>query len=394
MKYLILGAGPAGLVFAAKLLENGIEDFLVIEKEKEPGGLCRSAEVDGSPFDIGGGHFLDVRNSAVTSFLFKYLPEEEWDHYIRDSRIDLKGELIGSPIEANIWMLDTDTQIEYLKSIAEAGCVSGKPVPERFTDWIFWKLGKRIAEDYMLPYNRKMFGEDLDLLGTYWLEKLPDVSFEDTLRSCLTHRAYAKQPGHAEFLYPKRYGYGEVWLRIGESLGNRLITGTAAKELDIENRTVNGEYSADCIINTVPWTSFERITGVGEDLMKGISSLRYTSVVTEYVPEDLDTEAQWIYCPDQKLYYHRILIRKNFSPGAKGYWRETNLTRFKDGGRTHFVNEYAYPLNTIGKNEMMAELLSGMKEHNIIGLGRWGEWQHYNSDVVAEKALALSDGRN
>lgn len=389
MKYLIIGAGPAGLVFAAKLLENGIEDFLIIEKETEPGGLCRSAEVDGSPFDTGGGHFLDVRNSAVTSFLFKYLPEEEWDHYIRDSRIDLKGNMIGSPIEANIWMLDTDTQIEYLKSIAEAGCVSGKPVPEKFTDWIFWKLGKRIAEDYMLPYNKKMFGEDLDLLGTYWLEKLPDVSFEDTLRSCLTHKAYAKQPGHAEFLYPKRYGYGEVWLRIGESLGKRLVTGVPVKELDIENRTVNGEYSADCIINTAPWTSFEKIEGAGEELINSINELKYTSVVTEYLPDDPDTEAQWIYCPDPELYYHRILVRKNFSPGAKGYWRETNLTRFKDGGRTHFVNEYAYPLNTIGKNELMEKLLKEMKGHNVHGLGRWGEWQHYNSDVVAEKSMEL-----
>ena len=57
MKYLILGAGPAGLTFANRLLQNGIDDFLVIEKENEAGGLCRSREVDGSPLDTGGGHF-------------------------------------------------------------------------------------------------------------------------------------------------------------------------------------------------------------------------------------------------------------------------------------------------------------------------------------------------
>ena len=33
-----------------------------------------------------------------------YVPEEEWDRYTRDSRIDLKGHIIGSPIEANIWI--------------------------------------------------------------------------------------------------------------------------------------------------------------------------------------------------------------------------------------------------------------------------------------------------
>ena len=83
-KYLILGAGPAGLSFANRLLEKGENDFLVLEKESEAGGLCRSEEVDGSPLDIGGGHFLDVRRPKVNEFLFRFMPEEEWDKYDRD----------------------------------------------------------------------------------------------------------------------------------------------------------------------------------------------------------------------------------------------------------------------------------------------------------------------
>ena len=62
MKYLILGAGPAGLTFARMLKDRGENSFVVLEKEAEAGGLCRSTEVDGSPFDIGGGHFLDVKS--------------------------------------------------------------------------------------------------------------------------------------------------------------------------------------------------------------------------------------------------------------------------------------------------------------------------------------------
>ena len=391
MKYLILGAGPAGLTLAAALKEKGINDFLVIEKENEAGGLCRSCDVDGSPFDIGGGHFLDVRRRKVNEFLFKFMPEEEWDRYERDSRIELKGQVIGSPIEANIWMLDTDSQVEYLKAIAEAGCVSGKPMPEKFTEWIYWKLGKRIAEDYMIPYNKKMFGEELDSLGTYWLEKLPDVSFEDTLRSCLTHKAYAKQPGHAEFFYPKKYGYGELWLRIAESLGDRLKTGVAAGSLNIKEKTVNDEFKADIIINTVPWTAFETIKGADDKITDGIKTLKHSSIVTEYFSENMDTEAHWIYYPEEDKDYHRILVRHNFCPGSKGYWTETNLTRYKESSREHFINEYAYPLNTIGKNETMTEFLSEMARHNIIGLGRWGEWQHFNSDVVVERALKLAE---
>ena len=392
VRYLILGAGPAGLALANLIRKNRPEaSFLVLEKEKVPGGLCRSETVDDAPLDIGGGHFLDVRRPRVNEFLFSFMPEEEWDRYERDSRIELKGQVIGSPIEANIWMLDTDSQVEYLKAIAEAGCVSGKPMPEKFTEWIYWKLGKRIAEDYMIPYNKKMFGEELDSLGTYWLEKLPDVSFEDTLRSCLTHKAYAKQPGHAEFFYPKKYGYGELWLRIAESLGDRLKTGVAARSLDIKEKTVNDEFKADIIINTVPWTAFETIKGADDKITDGIKTLKHSSIVTEYFSENMDTEAHWIYYPEEDKDYHRILVRHNFCPGSKGYWTETNLTRYKESSREHFINEYAYPLNTIGKNETMTELLSEMKRHNIIGLGRWGEWQHFNSDVVVERALKLAE---
>lgn len=38
VKYLILGAGAAGLSFANYLKQNGEDSFLVLEKEKEAGG--------------------------------------------------------------------------------------------------------------------------------------------------------------------------------------------------------------------------------------------------------------------------------------------------------------------------------------------------------------------
>lgn len=164
------GAGPAGLALANALLRRGIGDFLVLEREAEAGGLCRSQVVDGTPLDTGGGHFLDVRRPAVTAIAFDFLPEAEWNRFDRDSRISIHGRLIGSPFEANIWQLDEAHQRRYLADIAAAGCNTGAPMPEKFVDWIYWKLGRGIAEDYMLPYNRKMFGDDLNVLGTYWLE--------------------------------------------------------------------------------------------------------------------------------------------------------------------------------------------------------------------------------
>ncbi len=400
MKYLILGAGPAGLTFANKLKEMGETSFLVLEHEEEAGGLCRSAEVDGSPFDIGGGHFLDVRIPEVTKFLFGFMPESEWNKFDRDSRIVVGNNTIHHPMEANIWEMDIDSQVEYLKSIAAAGCNSGTEMPKDFVEWIFWKLGDKIAEDYMIPYNRKMFADDLNDLGTYWLDKLPSVSFEDTLRSCLTKHAYAKQPGHAQFYYPKKYGYGEVWKRMADNIFGNIEYGKTAVKLNITEKSVTAKdgsvYQAENIITTIPWLEFEDIIGMPEEICGMIKKLKYSSVETRYYSENMDTDAHWIYYPNDDLAYHRILVRHNFSLGSKGYWTETRKERISmiTDDNFNYLNKYAYPLNTKEKPEIMKSVLEFGRENNIYGLGRWGEHQHYNSDITVNLSIKLAQQLN
>lgn len=396
MKFLILGAGPAGLTVANKLKQEGISDFLVLEKENTAGGLCRSVDVDGSPFDIGGGHFLDVKRPHVNEFLFRFMPENEWDKYDRDSRIVVNGNIVSHPLEANIWQMKIEDQIEYLKSIAVAGCNIGVSMPESFVDWIYWKLGSKISEDYMIPYNQKIFNKELNQLGTYWLDKLPNVSFDETLLSCLTKKAYGTQPGHAQFYYPKKYGYGELWLRMANAIEGYIEYNKSVKSIDFITKTVttiDGEkYQADVIITTIPWLEFTDIAGMPDEIAHSIKELKFSSIQTEYYSDHLDSPCHWIYYPDPKLSYHRILVRHNFCPNSKGYWTETNSERIgmeEPNNNFKYMNQYAYPLNTIKKPEIMKKLLSWSKEKGVIGLGRWGEHQHYNSDVTVDLALKL-----
>ena len=39
--------------------------------------------------------------------------------------------------------------------------------------------------------------------------------------------------------------------------------------------------------------------------------------------------------------------------------------------------------------EIMKHVLEFAKERNVYGLGRWGEHEHYNSDVAVNWAFAL-----
>lgn len=398
MRYLILGAGVAGLTFASRLKLRGEDSFLLLERNAEAGGLCRSVFCGDTPIDIGGGHILDVRRPHVTKFLFQFMPESEWNRYSRDSRIKLGNITVSHPLEANIWQFPLEEQVEYLESIAQAGCNSGENMPERFVDWIRWKLGDKIAKEYMLPYNRKMFGENLNALGTYWLEKLPNVSFRDTLMSCLTKKAYGKQPGHAEFYYPKKFGYGELWRRMAQNISQHIEYGKKISAIDFNARTVTtsdgGKYSAEKIVTTIPWREFSKLNGMPPEIASDVQKLKHTAVQIKYFPENLNAQAHWTYFADNALPYHRILYQHNFNDNWNGYWTETRAERVQgvsQDGRTSFVNDYAYPLNTIDKPQIMNRLLAWCREKNVYGLGRWGEHSHYNSDLTAELAMTLAE---
>jgi len=392
VKYLVLGGGPSGLTVANALILEGIprDEIVLLEKESRVGGLCRSEMIDGAPIDVGGGHFLDIRRKNVLDFLFSFMPETEWTLFDRISKIRILDLEVDHPYEANLWQLPVHVQVDYLESIAQAGCVRGDPMPESFADWIHWKFGHRIANDYMLPYNKKIWSMNPDELGTYWLYKLPDVSFRDTLMSCLERSPQGKLPAHGKFYYPKQFGYGEVWRRMGDALGESLVTDCPVESFDFENRIVNGRWSADTIISTIPWSLWRDYCQLPGDVDAAIRVLQNAPINVDYYPETLKSNAHWIYEPDESISYHRLLLRSNFAKNSRGYWTETNASRSTNAEGVRFHNDFAYPVNTLGKPKAMEVILSWAHRHRILGVGRWGRWEHMNSDVAVSEALEVS----
>jgi len=392
VRYIILGAGPAGLTTANRLLDLGETSFLVLEKESEAGGLCRSREVDGAPLDIGGGHFLDTKRAAVVDYLFRFLPREHWLEYDRLSTIRVHDREISYPFEANLWQLPAELQVDYLESIARAGCNTGLAMPADFEGWIRWKLGDRIAEDYMLPYNRKIWSIDVSRLGTYWLHKLPNVSFRDTLLSCIEGRPSGTLPAHARFFYPKAGGYGVVWRLMAERLAERLLLDTPLTCLDVGERVVNGTLRAvERVITTIPWPELATAAVLPPAVATGVGCLAHAAIEVAYQAEVPTGPAHWTYVPAESVAHHRVLNRGTFCPGARGYWTETNVARAGRPAPWRHVNEYAYPLNTRAKPEALATVLAWASERGLTGLGRWGQWEHMNSDAAVEAGIALAD---
>ncbi|MEM0136500.1 MAG: NAD(P)-binding protein, partial [Thermoplasmatales archaeon] len=65
----ILGAGWAGLLITHNLIDQGINDITLLDKESvsNGGGLLKSETIDGFTFDCGGPHLLFSRNSEILS---------------------------------------------------------------------------------------------------------------------------------------------------------------------------------------------------------------------------------------------------------------------------------------------------------------------------------------
>ncbi len=80
---LILGAGLTGLSTGCAL---GEREHLIVEQEKETGGLCRSFQVDGFTYDLTG-HLLHLRDDKIRQFVDKLLPEDSWNFIQRRSWI-------------------------------------------------------------------------------------------------------------------------------------------------------------------------------------------------------------------------------------------------------------------------------------------------------------------
>ena len=396
LNFLILGAGPSGLTFAHKLKELGENSFVLLEKEADAGGLCRSRTVDGSALDIGGGHFLDLKRKHVLNFLFQFLPEQNWNRFERKTTIMLHNREVDYPLESNIFQLSNEDQVEYLHAIALSGEQQGKPKPVSFQDWVQWKFGSRIAEDYMIPYNKKIWSIELERLGTHWLDKLPSVNFKEMLRSCLTKKPEGQIPAHASFLYPKQGGYGQIWKIMADQLGEKIQYLQELDRIDIPTMTVrtrSKEYKAKHIISSIPWPTWLHVAQLPEDVKSQMKRLEYTSLEVGYYKENLKSDSQWIYIPDENVPHHRILNRRTFVTGSRGYWTETNTKRTsmqREQPEWNHLNEFAYPVNTQDKPAAIREVLEWGRQNHIYGLGRWGTWEHVNSDVVVDQALNLA----
>ena len=74
-KVIIIGAGPAGLTAAYKLLKETDYKPIILEEENFVGGISRTAEYKGNRMDIGGHRFF-TKNEEVNALWRELMPTQ------------------------------------------------------------------------------------------------------------------------------------------------------------------------------------------------------------------------------------------------------------------------------------------------------------------------------
>lgn len=402
--YLIIGAGISGTSFARYLqLKKPEKTFIILESEGEPGGLCRTKNISGNYLDIGGGHFLCSKYLEVYNFIFQHIPESSFNYFSRVSKIRIENEVIDYPIESNIFQLPINLQIDYLISIIQSGENTSEAEPTNYEEYIIWKLGKRIAEKYMIPYNTKIWGISPQEMDVDWLYKIPRLDVREIILSCLQKRADpSKMPSHVGFYYPKTGGFQEIFNAIYRFIEPHVILYSPVTSIkkEINYFSVNNEYKAKKIINTAPWPKLIGTMNIPKKIMDYIKSLKYSSIVVSLWQNSYGHNYHWLYDPDMNYEPHREFFINNFAPHSikDWYYTETNLKRWpginknwKNGQQPFYEhsNEFAYPIPSIGRKQSIHTILEYFRKIGIFGLGRWGQWEYFNADVCILEAMKL-----
>lgn len=401
--YIIIGAGITGITLCKKLREKG-KNVICLEKEAEPGGLCRTRKINGHVLDIGGGHFFGSKISKVLDYVFHFIPEERFNCFDRVSKIRICDTDIDYPIESNLWQLPMEKRIDFLISTIRNGESMGASEPSNYEEWIRWKLGDKICDEYMIPYNEKLWGISPKEMDIDWLSKIPRVNVEEILRYCFEQKQDKnKFPAHIKFYYPKEGGFQAIFNAIAQDEFPYIKTNEKVSALKKEDNSwvVNNKYEAEVVVNTTPWNDLFDALGTPKELEPYFRNIKYNRINISLYESDYDVDWQWRYIPDKNHPYHREFYISNYAKDSKagGIYLETNIKNYDKSNILYngkhslasFNTGAAYPIPTVGHSASIRKILDYYYEKKLYGVGRWGQHEYQNADVSIYEALKFAE---
>lgn len=352
-KYVIVGAGLAGLTMAERIANELNEKVLVIEKRGHIGGnVYDSYNAAGILIHNYGPHIFHTNDKEVYDYLSRFTNWYEFWHRVL-TYVD--GNLIPMPITVEtinkLYNLNLDcTQVEdFLKHQAVK-------IDEIKTskDVALSKVGKDIYEKIFETYTKKQWGIDPGELDTSVISRIPIRLNRDTRYFSDKYQGMPAQ------------GYTKMCEKMVSNKNIKLLLNTDYKE----------------IVGTLKYETLIYTGQTDEFYQYKHGKLPYRSV--NFVFETHDTEeyqdAPVVNYPND-YDYTRITEYKKLT-GQK-HWKTTIGKEFPCS-----EGEPYYPFPTKECKAQFALYEEEMKkETNVIFIGRLAEYRYYNMDAVVKRAL-------
>ncbi|MBN1595725.1 FAD-dependent oxidoreductase [candidate division FCPU426 bacterium] len=423
MRIGILGGGLSAVTLN-RFLKPESE---ILEKEDRLGGLCRSFCTQGFHYDVGG-HILFSKDAALMEAVKEVLAGN-LNYCRRNNQILFKDRYVKYPFENALGALDKedvyDCLITYLKN--------ENPKPRNFKEWIYYTFGNGIANNYLVPYNSKIWKEPLENMELGWVERVPRPPLEDVVKSAvgIETEGYLHQ---LHFLYPATGGI-EALVTAMCRPDAQVITNYEIKKLKKSGRkwlvsdgTIEREY--DEVVSTIPLPELVScLEGIPAKITQAVSQLRYNQVRVVLVGVNheglMDKSA--VYVPQADAVFHRLCYMGYFSranvPAGKSSiiaemttWNRHALYQVPDEALVERVIADLERLGFLHKNEVVATeirnfpygyVVYDLDYQRLVGclrdylqslgiqlLGRFGEFEYINMDEVIRRGKRLAEQLN
>ena len=408
---LIIGAGISGLTYAAFTSE----DYLIIEKENEPGGLCRTFYQDGYVWDYAG-HFFHFASPEIRSLFEKKIKRDDMVVCNKNTNINYHGDSIDYPFQMNIHQLPKEEFIECLYDLFHR---EEKDNYNSFEDMLYGKFGKSITDKFLKPYNEKLYACDLneldtDAMGRFFPYANPEQIIDNMKKN--TAETY-----NSTFDYPKQgaqYFINIIMERISKE---KIIYNSKLEKLDVYKKiaAVNGEeIRFKKLINTMPLNRFVQFL---PDIMNIKGDLSCNKVLVFNLGFDLPSinpSVHWTYVPMKDVnfyrfgFYNNILGTEKLSMYIEIGYKETDkiaineqlemtldnlkklgvIDRHKLVSYNTVVIDPGYVHITEKSIESVKQLRKDLEKFDIYTIGRYGKWTYCSIEDCMIDAIKLSEG--
>lgn len=405
---LIIGAGVSGLAFASKIVN---QDYMIIEKEEEIGGYCRTIKKEGFVWDYAG-HFFHFSHPEIKEQFSELLNAEDTVYSYKNTKIYYKGKYIDYPFQFNIHQLRKQEFIDCLCGLFEK---EKKLSYNSFKGMLYSNLGRGIADKFLIPYNEKLYACDLDYLDVNAMGRFfPKADPVDIVRGFNGNKI---KTYNDEFFYSAKGAEAFVFELLKHVDKSKIHTGEEIISIDYKAKvayTASKQIHFKRLINTMPFKNFLTVANIPHQQKYSANKVLVFNMGFDAPP--IDSKIHWIYYPSKKISFYRVGFYNNIlKQKLMSLYIEIGLTSDQDVNLERCKEDVLADLKKVGivkeqklkafssvimdpgyvhisersqqeKNRIKGEL----RKFDIYTLGRYGDWTYCSLEDCIYAAYTLA----